>query len=388
VSDGLTRKTRESSRAGASGKSGDSASQMGAAKFGETFRAAREAKGVTLNQAEAVTRVRGKYLRAVEEADWGSLPDPLYVKGFLRSYARYLGLDPLSVIAQYDRLASVPRTKPEVRPAIRPLRLGANAWTGLVIGLIVFGAFAAGFAYLYRQYSASIAPPTPVAILDIPTPAPTPTATALPLLQVAVPDLVNRELSMVELELRALGLRLEVGDRRFDTRIAAGRVITQSTPAGIRLRQSETVTVTLSKGSEGTTVPNVVNIAFDQARGILANAGFNVSRKDEPSAQTALGVVFRQEPPPQSAAPAGSTVVVYVSQGGAAPAAGKVAVPNVVGRPWIEAQKTLLAAGLNIRSWRLQDAELVPPGAVLSTSPSAGTLVDPGSPIDVAVRRE
>jgi hypothetical protein len=381
-------KLRESSRAGASGRPSEPPKPLDSARLGETLRVAREAKGVTLSQAEAVTRVRGKYLRALEEADWGSLPEPLYVKGFLRSYARYLGLDPLNVIAQYDRLSSVPRTKPVVRPAVSPLRLGANAWTGLVIGLIVFGAFAVGLIYLYRQYSASTVPPTPVAILAIPTPTPTATTTPLPLLQVGVPDLVNRELSLVELELRALGLKLEVGDRRFDTRIAAGRVITQSAPAGLKLRQGETVTVVLSKGSEGAAVPNVVNIGFDQARGILSNAGFNVTRKDEPSTQAPAGVVFRQEPPPLSAATTGSTVVVYVSQGGGAPPPGKVTVPNVVGRPWIEAQKTLQAAGLVIRSFQLQDAEFVPPGAVLSTSPGAGTQVAPGSPIDVAVRRE
>ncbi len=387
MSDSARGKPREPSRSSASGRSGEPPKPVESAKLGETLREAREAKGVTLHQAEAVTRVRGKYLMALEDADWGSLPEPLYVKGFIRSYARYLGLDPLNLIAQYDRLAAVPRTKPVVRQAVSPLRLSANAWTGLVIGLLVFGAFAVGLIYLYRQYSAAVVPPTPVAILDIPTPVPTATATALPLLQVTMPDLVNRELSLVELDLRALGLKLEVGDRRFDVRISAGRVITQSTPAGIKLRQGQTVTVTLSKGSEGTAVPNVVNIGFEQARGILANAGFAVSRRDEPTAQAPAGVVFRQDPPPLSAATLGTTVVVYVSQGGSAPVAGKITIPNVVGKPWVEAEKILQAAGLVIRSVRQQDAELVPPGAVLSTTPAGGTLVDPGSSIDVGVRR-
>jgi beta-lactam-binding protein with PASTA domain len=388
VRDSVKGKPKEQARPGAAGRSGDSARQVESGKLGQTLREAREAKGATLNQAEAVTRVRGKYLRALEEADWGSLPEPLYVKGFLRSYARYLGLDALTVLAQYDRLAAGPRVKPVVRQAVSPLKLGANAWTGLIIGLLVFGAFAVGLLYIYRQYSASFVPPTPVAILPIPTPPPTATATPLPVLQVTVPDMVNRELSVVELELRALGVKLEVGDRRFDTRIAVGRVITQSTPAGIKLQQGATITVTLSKGSEVVTVPNVVNIGFDQARGILSNAGFAVSRKDEPSAQAAAGIVFRQEPPPQSAAAPGSAVVVYVSQGGAPPIAGKVTVPNVVGRPWAEAEKTLLAAGLRIRGVQQQDFDFVPRGSVLSTTPPAGTLVDPGSGIDVGVRRE
>ena len=80
-------------------------------------------------------------------------------------------------------------------------------------------------------------------------------------------------------------------------------------------------------------------------------------------------------------------MVVYVSQGAAAPA-GKVAVPNVIGKPWAEAEKILTAAGFKIISVRQQDVDLVPPGCVLSTTPGPGTQVDPGSDLAVAVRRE
>ena len=62
-------------------------------QLNEILREAREVKGATLGQAEAATRVRQKYLKAMEEGDWASLPEPLYTRGFLRSYARYLGLD-------------------------------------------------------------------------------------------------------------------------------------------------------------------------------------------------------------------------------------------------------------------------------------------------------
>jgi beta-lactam-binding protein with PASTA domain len=355
---------------------------------GKLLLEARQAKGVTLSQAEAITRVRAKYLRALEEADAAALPEPLYVKGFLRSYARYLGLDAASIVSQYDRSTVAAKTRAVVKPAISPLRLSANAWTGIIIGLLVFGLFAAGLAYLYQQYAAAAIPPTPVAILEIPTPTPTATATRIPVLEVTVPDLVNRELAAAELDLRALGLTVAVGDRRYDTRIAAGSVVTQSVPSGIKIRQGATITVVLSLGRQGLSVPNVVNIPFDQARGILTNAGFAVNRVDQPSSQAAAGVVFRQDPAPLSAAAAGSAVTIYVSQGGTPPpATGKVTVPNIVGRPWVDAQKTLQAAGLSF-TVHLQNADLVPPGAVLSTSPGAGAQVDPGANIDVAVRRE
>jgi hypothetical protein len=358
-------------------------------KLSRMLREAREAKGVTLAQAEVATRVRGKYLRGLEAGDWSALPEPLYVRGFIRSYARYLGLDAATALALYEQEHKGPLPKADVKPAMRPLRVPASAWTGIAIGLLVFAFFAGLLAYVYRQWVASTPPPTPISILEVPTATPLPTATRVPLLEVTMPDLVGRELSLVELDLRALGLPLEVGDRRFDTRVAAGRIITQSVPAGVKVRQGLTVTVALSRGREGISVPNVVNITFDQARNMLIGVGFNVERRDAASTQAA-GTVFRQDPAPLSTAQVGSTVVVFVSQGGgvAPPAAGKITVPNIVGRPWSEAQKTLAAAGLQVRSVSLQDVELVPPGYVLSTSPGAGAQVDPGSSIDVAVRRE
>ncbi len=70
--------------------------------LGETLRAARQAKGTTLGQAEAATRIRSRHLQALEGEAWASLPDSLYVKGFLRSYARYLGLD-AAMSANFDQ---------------------------------------------------------------------------------------------------------------------------------------------------------------------------------------------------------------------------------------------------------------------------------------------
>ena len=358
--------------------------------LGETLRAARQAKGSTLDQIETATRIRKRHLLAMEAEDWPSLPDALYVKGFLRTYARYLGVPAEQVLSLYDQQQKQPPAQADVRQAIRPLDAPSRLWSGLLVGLVVFLTFAAVLAYLYRQYAATELPPTPVIILDVPTPAPTLVPTRLPLLEITVPDLVGKEFSLVEQDLRALGLKVEVTDRRYDNTWFAGRIITQSVPAGLRLRLGETVGVVLSRGREGVSVPNVVNIPFSQANGILTNAGFKTERQDAPSSQAPAGVVFRQEPAPLSAAQAGSTVVVYVSQGAAV--SGKVTLPNVVGKSWDEAKKIMAAAGLSIRSVNMQGVEGVPspppPGYVLSTSPAPGTQVDPGSSVDIAVRKQ
>jgi cytoskeletal protein RodZ len=62
--------------------------------LGETLRRARLSKNVTFEDAERVTRIRREYLEALEREDYGRLPAPVYARGFLRSYAGYLGLDP------------------------------------------------------------------------------------------------------------------------------------------------------------------------------------------------------------------------------------------------------------------------------------------------------
>jgi cytoskeleton protein RodZ len=62
-------------------------------EIGNSLREARLRRGIDLQQAEFATKIRGKYLRALEDEQFELLPAQTYVKGFLRTYAEYLGLD-------------------------------------------------------------------------------------------------------------------------------------------------------------------------------------------------------------------------------------------------------------------------------------------------------
>jgi len=62
-------------------------------EIGNSLREARVRRGVDFSQAELTTKIRGKYLRALEDEQFDMLPAETYVKGFLRTYAEYLGLD-------------------------------------------------------------------------------------------------------------------------------------------------------------------------------------------------------------------------------------------------------------------------------------------------------
>jgi len=63
-------------------------------KLGEVLRASREAKGVDLDRVERDTKIRVRYLSALERGEYRELPGAVYTKGFLRNYGAYLGLDP------------------------------------------------------------------------------------------------------------------------------------------------------------------------------------------------------------------------------------------------------------------------------------------------------
>ncbi len=90
--------------------------------LGSELREAREAKGISLAEAEAETRIRERYLQALESNDWAALPTMVQARGFLRNYAAFLGLDQehiMSAFGQAMRASGMvpPPATPQVRTA-------------------------------------------------------------------------------------------------------------------------------------------------------------------------------------------------------------------------------------------------------------------------------
>jgi cytoskeletal protein RodZ len=71
-------------------------------EIGNSLREARIRRGIDFPQAEAAIKIRGKYLRALEDEQFEVLPAETYVKGFLRTYAEYLGLDGQLYVDEYN----------------------------------------------------------------------------------------------------------------------------------------------------------------------------------------------------------------------------------------------------------------------------------------------
>jgi cytoskeleton protein RodZ len=123
--------------------------------IGETLREARMRQRLDIADVEMRTKIRAKYLRALENEEFGMLPGPTFVKTFLRTYAEMLGLDPHVLVEEYranyereDELELQPLGPPSVaaRDRYRSPRLGPGVMALLVLVGIVAVLVAIGLA--------------------------------------------------------------------------------------------------------------------------------------------------------------------------------------------------------------------------------------------------
>jgi hypothetical protein len=129
------------------------------ARLGETLRAQREKKGITLEQAASDTRIREKFLKALEDSDFQTLPGTVYTKGFLRNYAEYLELDTEELVVQFHQ----ERDQPEAPRAFKPIgpimRRNLIFTPRVLIPVVVLAGIVLFVSYLYYQFVSFAVPP-------------------------------------------------------------------------------------------------------------------------------------------------------------------------------------------------------------------------------------
>ncbi len=92
-------------------------------EIGNSLREARERQGLGYPEIELATKIRAKYIRALEEEDFTSIPGDAYIRGFLRTYAEYLGLDGDVYVDEYaSRFITSWRDELPPRPERRRIR--------------------------------------------------------------------------------------------------------------------------------------------------------------------------------------------------------------------------------------------------------------------------
>ena len=116
--------------------------------IGRYLKREREIRNISLREVSKNTKVKEYLLKAIEEDQYGSLPSLTYVKGFLLSYAKYIGLDPNDVLLRYETsLRGKQVTSPEPPPEKKTLWNLKYLW--IIGGVIVVSLFVSYFFFLH-----------------------------------------------------------------------------------------------------------------------------------------------------------------------------------------------------------------------------------------------
>ena len=152
-------------------------------EIGETLRETRMRRRIDMTEVEAATKIRAKYLRALENEEWDLLPGPTFVKTFLRTYAEYLDLDPRLLVEEYRQRYERPSTQD-----LRPFKPGAAAQrrrrrrgpSGPALVVVMGVVVLLGVLYLIGTKWGDNGNETPAKAPGTPTPTATATATPTP----------------------------------------------------------------------------------------------------------------------------------------------------------------------------------------------------------------
>lgn len=208
--------------------------------FGTWLRRQREMREVPLREIAEVTKISVRYLEALEQDRFDILPAPVFAKGFLRQYARYVGLDPDEVVNSFLTARSV--TEPEEDDEPEPTqahrrRTAAPLLTLAVIVILAVAALLVFYGELGRETVTEelppiAAPPPPPAVVAPPveTEPPAPTSPLVVTMDFTedcwVEVVVDGERQISELYVQGESMRLEAQERV---------VLTLGNPSGVRL---------------------------------------------------------------------------------------------------------------------------------------------------------
>lgn len=206
--------------------------------------------------------------------------------------------------------------------------------------------------------------------------------------QVEMIEVVGKNVDDVKVALLNLGLTPEI-QYQENTQYEQGIVMSAQSEdgvpieAGTMVSRDSNIILTVSAGSEGVEVPDVVGKSEAEAVAALSQKGFVVNKTEGYDEYIKEGNIITQSPQAGSKAPSGTTVTIRISQGAEN---AKVRVPDLMGKDEEEAMAMLIEAGLQmgvVSEVNNEDASLS--GLVCYQSYSVGSYVEAGTPVDISI---
>ncbi len=314
-------------------------------ELGSLLTRSREARGLTLEDAERDTRISRRYLQALEAEQFEVIPAPVYARGFLRSYSQYLGLDPAEALAlfpreedpEYQRAAdaTTPPARASREAPVSPHSPARPTWRAAPPPI----REPAPARPASRQAPAQTKPapvtrPTPLGRPGLPNPRPRaeqkdPGWEPVIGIDIGVPSLARRIKTDPAAQTRSMVVAIVAVGVILGTVLLAFLISNlgggDDAPPGTGVdatknATSAVATSTTEGGSSGvqTTpgiVPTLIGLPEATAKKALAEAGYQVRELRVKVAGFEKGTIAEQSPAPGSALPQGQTVQIVISEG-------------------------------------------------------------------------
>lgn len=290
-------------------------------ELGNRLRETREARGLTVEDAERDTRISRRYLQALEDEKFETIPAPVYARGFLRSYSQYLGLNPQEMLDLFpredgpDAPAAKGTLKPSKETPLPPQSRSRPTWSRPNAGRP--GARAPRVPERFPGSGGipvstrPVTPGEPTIGVDIGLPIP-----ARRLEQ----DSAAATRTAVILGIAAIAIALILGiawliSRSGDSSANAGGGAPGTAATSNTATSEAESTATTGPAVQRGIVPDVIGLSSEQAAAIVEAAGYEVVPLTANSPNVTRGNVLDQSPAPGTQLSEGQKVWITVSDG-------------------------------------------------------------------------
>jgi len=195
-----------------------------------------------------------------------------------------------------------------------------------------------------------------------------------------LPNVVGVSIEDAQTQLARAGFKGAIGEERYHASAPKGTVLQMTPPAGSREMEGSRVLLDVSRGQRMGEVPQLIGMTRDQALLAIENAGFELGEVTQRQTDEPPGAVIESRPRSGERVTVPATVDLVVSAGPTS-----ISMPNLVGRTYPEARRTIESLGLKVGRVTVDSMSLQPVDRVSSQTPEAGRTVGSGTQVSLSV---
>lgn len=243
--------------------------------------------------------------------------------------------------------------QPQYQPQEEKSIFKSKSFIAVLVGILVMGFFVGSFLSFGKFWSSA---------------------------EINVPDVVGKSSVVAQQILEDKNLRVKIVEANDDS-VPAGQVISQYPEAGAKVKEQRLVTITVSKGGQELTMPDLKSMSRSNAEEKLKKMGLKIGAVFEENSKEPAGTVINQDPRSGSKITKGQTVDITVSLGEKKK---EVTVQNYTGLSVDSAKSNLEANGLSLGGIS-EEASTRPKGTVIGQSPAAGSTTTEGGSVSLII---